>query len=260
MKYTQNDLNNIRRTFKNFNAKVRYNKNKTRSKGMLPKAVKFSEFRDKYSDKSRREMEKQLKLYQSFGNRSSLKKASPDSRISKWELEYFKANESKTRQFYRDEIEDLERIIGEKPDYYLRMHDRLTNLKRKQEKLDLDLATLDEDQIKMMRSIYNYAERSEVVKKSGFRLYLSQLERTMKNLGYSKSERDSVLNKFNNLSENEFLEMMRNENLIDRVYDLVDSPKGRGQYELMLEENSAREIVNEIINTADSLISKYKTS
>lgn len=258
VQYTDDLNKRMNKVVRAFNAKRRYNKTKTRRKGMIPSKLSFAKLRDKYSDKPKAELEKQLRLYESFGKRSSLNKLSPNSRISEWEYNYFKANEAKTREFYRNEIADLERIIGDKPEYHLKMHDRLTNLKRRQEKLDLDFTTLDEDQIKMMRSIYNYAERSELVKQQGFRLYLSQLDRTMRNLGYSKSERESLINKFNTLSENEFTEMVRNEDIIDRVYEIVDSPKGRGEYELMIDESNAKEIVTLIQEQADNLIAKYK--
>ena len=82
----------------------------------------------------------------------------------------------------------------------------------------------------------------------------------MSNLGYSKNEINMLLNKFNVLSENEFFEMMQNEDLIDAVYDLVDSPKSRGKYELMTDEERARGIITDIENRADELITKYKTS
>lgn len=249
------------RISKNFNAKHTYNKSKTRGKGMLPRKISARELEDKYSDKPRAELEKQLRLYKEFGRRDALDLAFPntDSRMSKWEAKYFDVNREKTRQFYNEEIADLERIVGGKEQYHLRQHDRLTNLKRMREKLDKDLSMLSENEIKTLRSVYNYAERSEIVKQQGFRLYLSQLERTMDNLGYPQEAIDALLNKFNVLSENEFHEMVTNEDLIDAVYDLIDSPKKRGKFELMTDENRARAIVTEIENRADELILKYKT-
>ena len=258
MKFTEDDKNRIRRTVRNFNAKVRYNKTKTRGRGMLPRRISVQDLIDKYSDKSRTELNKQLRLYQSFGKRDALN-ISDDTRLSKWEMNYFKANRQKTIDFFENEIADLARIIGDKPQYHLRQNERLTNLMRQREKLDKDLTTLSEDEIKTLRSVYNYAERSDIVKARGFRLYLSQLERTMSNLGYSKAEINALLNKFNVLSENEFTEMMRNEDLIDAVYDLIDSPKQRGKYQLMTDEKRARGIVTDIQNRADELIAKYKS-
>lgn len=258
MKFTEDDKDRIRSTVRNFNAKVRYNKTKTRGRGMLPQKIYVRELLDKYSDKSKRELNKQLKLYQSFGKRDALN-ISEDTRLSKWERNYFKANRQKTINFFENEIADLTRIIGDKPEYHVRQNERLTNLMRQREKLDKDLSTLSEDEIKTLRSVYNYAERSDIVKARGFRLYLSQLERTMANLGYTKDEINGVLNKFNVLSENEFTEMMRNEDLIDAVYDLIDSPKQRGKYQLMTDENRARAIVTDIQSRADELIGKYKS-
>ena len=166
------DLNKrILRDVKNFNAKVRYNKNKTRGKGMLPRLISTKVIKDKYSDKSRDELIKQLELYETFGSRSALTKVD-GSRLSKWEYDYFEANREKTRNFYEKEITDLENIIDGKPEVYSRQNERLTNLMRKKEKLDKDLSSLDEDEIKSLRNVYNYAERSEIVKMQGFRLYL----------------------------------------------------------------------------------------
>lgn len=259
MKYTEDDKNRIRRTAKNFNAKVRYNKFKTRGRGMLPRVLSAKVFMDKYSDKPRKEMEKQLKLYQSFGQRTALDRTDT-SRVSKWEENYFKANLQKTKDFYDNEIADLKRIIGDKPEYYLKQHNRLETLEAQREELDLNIDNLTEDQIKGFRGYFNYAERSEIIKRQGFRLYLSQLERAMDELNYSNQEIETLLNKFNVLSENEFTEMVRLEDAIDDIYRLIYSPKGRGKYELLADTKQAKEAVERVINEADTLIKKYHKS
>lgn len=249
----------INRTFYNFNRKVKRNKTKTRGKGMLPQIVDVRNWKDKYSDKSRREIEKQLKIYQSFGKRDALNKPT-ESRVSKWELKYFKANRNKTIEFYDREIADYTRIIGDQPQYHLRLNSRLNDLIEQRKALLKPLESLTEDEIKSLRAYYNYAERSELVKRQGFNLYFSQLERAMKNLNYSKEEIEKLFSKFYVLSENEFTEMVRNEDLIDDIYTLVHSPKGRGVYELMIDEEDAKSVVEDLINHADELIAKYKTS
>lgn len=248
----------IKRTVKNFNAKVRYNKTKTRGRGMLPYTISAKTLKDKYSDKSRAELEKQLKLYQSFGKRDALDKST--NRLSKWERFFFESNIEKTKKFYDEEIADLKRIIGDKPEYYLKQHNRLETLLGQREELNKDLSNLTEDQIKGMRGYINYAERSEIIKRQGFRLYLAQLERAMKELNYKDEEIDTLLDKFNVLSENEFTEMVRLEDTIDDVYRLIYSPKGRGKYELLADNKKAKKAVEAVINSADVLIAKYKKS
>ena len=260
VKYNDKLNEEINRTFKNFNAKVRYNRTKTRGRGMIPQKVSVKAFKDKYSDKTRAEVMRQLKLYQSFSERKMLDKAKENSRLSLWEANYIKSNLDKTRKFYDREIEDLERIIGNQPEYHLRLHNRLNTLINQRQELDKDLSVLTEDQIKGFRAYINYAERSEKTKEQGFRLYLSQLERTMKELQYSKQDIDNLLNKFNVLSENEFTEMVRNEDMVDAVYDIIDSPKGRGKYELQTDEEKAEAKIQEIMSHADELIAKYKTT
>lgn len=248
----------IAKTVKNFNAKQRYNKTKTKNKGMLPERLSTKEIKAKYSDKSRAELLKQLKLYQSFAKRDALDKSSENSRLSKWEAEYFKANLEKTKDFYDKEIADLKRIIGDKPEFYLKQHQRLGTLIGQREELNKNLSTLTEWQIKGFRNYFNYAERSELIKEKMFNHYLSQLGRAMDYLGYSKADKERLYNSFNELSENEFTEMVRQEDIIDRVYTLIDSPEERGMYELMAEEDDARGIINSIIANTKELVSKYK--
>lgn len=248
-----------RRIFRNFTRKVRYNKTKTKGRGMLPKIQTFREFRKKYYDKPRSEIKKQLSLYESFGSRDALNRTG-SSRLSKWERNYFRANREKVYKFYTDEINDLERIIGGHPEYHLRIHERLQSLYDKRKELDRNLSELTEDQIKGLRRTYEYAERSDLIKAQGFRTYLNQLELTMDALGYSDQEINALLDKFNVLSENEFTEMVRNEDIIDGVYTLINSPKGRGVYELTTDEVLARNIIHEITGRVDELVAKYKTS
>lgn len=260
MKFTEDDKNRIRRTIRNFNAKDRYNKTKTRGRGMLPRRLSIKLFMDKYSDKPRQEMEKQLRLYQSFGRRDALDLVSSSSRISKWEKDYFKANLKKTLKFYDDEISDLKNIVGDKPEYYLKLHNRLETLQGQREELDLNIDELTEDQIKGWRGYFNYAERSEIIKRQGFRLYLAQLERTMNELQYDKSEIEALISKFYKLTENEFTEMVRLEDAIDDIYRLVYSPKGRGKYELLADTKQATAAVERVIREADALVEKYHKS
>ena len=245
---------------KNFNQKVKYNKTKTRGRGMLPDILDVKEFKARYSDKSKAEIEKQLKLYENFSKHNALDMAIPTSRLSRWERDYFLANMEKTKKFYDTEIADLRRITDTKDEFYLKFNPRLQDLIVKRELLDEDFNTLSEGDIKSLRRVFSYAERSEYVKNRAIRHYFNQLERVMTLLGYSKREIDSVLDKFTVLSENEFIEMERQEDLIDIIYRIIDSPKGRGQYQIMAEELYARNAVEDIIENADAMIAKYKKS
>ena len=142
----------------------------------------------------------------------------------------------------------------------MKQHMRLETLIGQRKELDKNLETLTEDQIKGIRGYINYAERSEIIKMQGFRLYLAQLDRAMSELGYKKEEREALLSKFDVLTENEFTEMVRLEDVIDDVYRLVYSPKGRGKYELLQDTKEAAKAVKRVINEADALIEKYHKS
>lgn len=259
MKFDKNLNNKINRTFRNFNRKQQYHHYKTKGRGELPSKVNVKEWKAKYSDKPRKEIERQLKIYQSFSERDALDRVGVNNRLAKWQLSYFQQNLEKTQQFYDQEIADLKRIIGNKPQYHLRLHSRLQELISNRKDLNKDFTKISDSDIEHIKSVFNYAERSELVKEQGFRTYLNQLDRAMDALGYSKNQRDALFNKFNVLSENEFTEMVRREDLINAVYYLINSPKGRGKYELMADEAHAREIIESIEDQADLLVNKYKT-
>ena len=66
IRYDDDLKRRIRRIVSNVNRKNKYNKYKTRGKGMLLENISARELMDKYSDKSRKDLERQLKLYQEY--------------------------------------------------------------------------------------------------------------------------------------------------------------------------------------------------
>lgn len=247
------------RVVKNFNEK-RARDFKKRGRGMLPEKVYVKQIKKQFSDKPRSALIKEIRLLESYnkGRKESLKFASPNSPISKWELNYFKANINQTKKFYDEEINELERIIGDKPEWFIRHHDRLNTLKAQRNALNLDLTSLSEQNVKSIRNYITKAKRSEITKRESMNLFLSQLQRAMEQSGYSKSDIKALYEKFYTLTPNEFMEMYREEDIIEDIYNSVDSPEGQGKYQLMASEREVKNRINRVISRADEMVAKAK--
>lgn len=266
------DLNReIRRVFKNFNEKQRRDARK-KGRALAPERISVKAFKERFSDKSEKEIRRQLRIYEAYnkGGKKSLDFAGAGSRLSRWEASRFKVEIPKAISWYESEIGELRGIIGDRPEFFLRQHQALGTLEDQVESLYSAMERLDEltdVEIKSIRRYIAKSERSELTKEKSFRLFLAQLERVMK-LGkinengklidISKSKREEILNKFNVLTANEFIEMFNNEDIIARFYNLVDSPKGRGRYELTTDEENASQILADFVDDIDNIIARAK--
>lgn len=247
------------RVVKNFNEK-RARDFKKRGRGMLPEKVYVKQIKKQFSDKPRSALIKEIRLLESYnkGRKESLKLASPNSPISKWELNYFKGNLNQTKKFYDQEINELERIIGEQPEYFIRHHERLNTLKAQRNTLNLDLSSLSEQNVKSIRRYIEKSKRSEITKRESMNLFLTQLQRAMEQTGYTKKEIKALYEKFYTLTPNEFMEMYNEEDIIEQIYLTIDSPEGKGSYELMVASDMAKKRIESLIERSDALIAKAK--
>lgn len=261
-----------RRIFKNFNEKQRRDARR-KGRALVPERISVKAFKERFSDKSENEVWQQLRLYESYnkGGKKSLNFAAAGSRLSRWEANRFKTLIPKTISWYESEIGELRNIIGDRPEFFLRQHQRLGTLEDQVETLYSSMERLDEltdNEIMSLRRYIAKAERSELTKVRGFRLYLAQAERIMK-LGrihdangnlvkIPKEKREEILNKFNSLSVNEFMELYNNEDIIARFYTLINSPKGRGEYELTSDDENVAAILEDFIDDVDNLIARAK--
>lgn len=249
----------IRRVAQNFNKK-RLRDIKKKNRAMVPEKVSVKKLKERFSDKSRSQLRKELNLLKSYteGRQNSLKFASNEGLVSNWEYNYIKSNLGVTKRWYDNEIKELERIIGDKPEYYIRHHERLNTLKTQRETLNLDIRTLDEQDIKAFRRYISKAQRSELTKKRGFRQFLKQLSRTMSQAGVSKNEIENILSKFDTLTVNEFMELYREEDFVEDFYTIVGSPEGKGRYQLMADSKDVKDKIKTLQENIDDMIKRAK--
>lgn len=261
MKYKYSDDVNKRlyKAVKNFN-EVRSRDIKKQGRGMIPEHLYVRTIKERFAGKPKADLMKEIRLIESYNKlgKERRKRVSGYSPISKWELNYFRARVPSAKEFYDKEIAELEKIIGDKPEYFLRHHERLNTLKAQRMKLEMDLDLLDEQDIKSIRRYIANSQRSDIIKEQGYRTFLAQMDRIMEQCGYSKEDIDKIYEKLNTLTPNEFFEMYRREPLIDKLYETIGSPKSKGEYALMVTEGTAKKRIESFVRRLDTLISEAK--
>ena len=261
MKYKYSDDVNKRlyKAVKNFN-ETRNRDIKKVGRGMIPEHLYVRTIKERFAGKPKADLMKEIRLIESYNKlgKERRKKVSKYSPISKWELQYFRVRIPEAKEFYDKEIAELEKIIGDKPAYFLRHHERLNTLKAQRIKLENDLEMLDEQEIKSIRRYIANSQRSELIKEQGYRTFLAQMDRIMEQCGYSQADIDKIYEKLNTLTPNEFFEMYRQEPLIDKLYETIGSPKNQGEYMLMTSEVTAKKRIESFVRRLDTLIAEAK--
>lgn len=249
IRYTKDFNAEIRRIVYNFNRK----RNRAIKRGftLVPDKQYVSELKFRYSDKS--ELVRELKLLEKFNIMGDAAYEIVDTlgggKISRYQLDYMKKNLQQTKQFFDRQIAEAKELYAEDT-YSMARRDYLFNLEAKRKYLELDIDYLDESGLKTFQKYISQAQSYNIRQLSGYRGFLSVIETTMKNLGYDIQTRNAFFEKFMNLTPAQFVKMYRKSDLINRVYDLIQSPVS-GETHLNTDEEDARNILDELINNFD---------
>ena len=259
-KYSDDINKRLYKAVKNYNEKRERDIKHRGGRAIVPEKKYVKQIKERFADKPRSSIMKEIKLIESYNalGKSSLKRATSKSPLSNWEMEYFKARIPSAKKFYDEEINELERILKDKPEYFIKHHDRLNTLKAQRKSLDKVLSSLSESDIKSIRAYIKISQRSQITKENDYRLFLTQLDRAMELSGYSNADIKAMYDKLNTLTPNEFIELYRKEPIIEKIYELVGSPETQGEYELMTTENTAVARIDSFLNRLDSLIAEVK--
>lgn len=263
MKYNYSDDINksLYKAVKNFNEKRSRDMKKT-GRAIVPQKLYVKTIKERFAGRPLKDIQKEIKLIESYNQlgKGSLKKVN-GTPLSQYESGYFKARIPDALKFYNNEIDELTRIIGKKPEYFVRHHERLNTLKAQRKTLEEAMSALnqlDENTIKSIRVYIGTSQRSEITKEKDYRGFLNQMDRAMELLGYKKSEIDAMYDKLYTLTPNEFMELYREEPIIEKIYEIIGSPHNKGDYELMVADKTAKARVNKFLNELDDLIANVK--
>lgn len=255
IKYTKEDNAFIRRKVKNFNAK----RARAMKRGIKTTSsrLKVYDIKQRYKNKTRGELYRELNLLDKFSTRRSTQTYSNEqgAAISRWQLEYLKINREGAKEELIKRRNILKGKLGNMPTEKM----RIAAINKKLRILDKPIENMTQSELNTFRATIREDYIAMPAKrKGGYRGFLSEVELVMQRTGYDQPTINKIFNKFSQLDPDQFMKMYEESGLISRVYDLADSPKYENGMKLNTTPAKAREILDALIEEADDLVAKYK--
>jgi hypothetical protein len=241
----------LRREVDNFNKKRK--RAIQRGFRQLPPAMKVSELKARYTVKS--DLDRELNRLRRFNVTNALERVETQGGIdsTSWELKYLKGNVRNARDYFQRELNRASKRAAKFPGEA----ERVNNIRAKIDILDIDLSYMNQEQFRSAkRAIFEYVE-APAKRKAGYRGFLTEVDLVMQRLGYSQDDIDSVLDKFKELSPEQFLYAYDHFDIISRIYELADSPI-YGGLKMNTTDEDAENLVDTLKDEVDGIIKDAK--
>lgn len=255
IKYTHEDNERLRKIVKNFNA--RRARASRRGIKTTSERLKVYDIKQRYKNRTVQELEKELNLLQNFSTRKSTAqyKNPQGAKISRWQLDYLKLQKEGTKRELLRRQQTLARKLPTMPGERL----ALENVSDKLSLLSKPIKQMSQSELNTFRATINEDYLAIPAKRrGGYRGFLSEVDAVMRRTGYDEETINAMHRKFSKLNPDQFLAMHEENALIERVYDLADSPVYEHGIKLNTSKENAREILDALIDEVDELVAKYK--
>ena len=217
---------------------------------------KVSDLKARYQ--TRRELNKELTLLKKLSSSSDrlLKdvETSGGATAIKWGLDYLKLNQKKAIEFYENE----KRIELESEPMFPGERMRLDEIEENLQILNMDVEYMNQEQFKTLSSSINDYLNMPGKQRAGYRGFLWQVENAMRLSGYDDETINTLFDKFKGLTPAQFHELYKKNDLIKRIYQLVNSPTNGNELKLTVEKEDARDIIDTLLIQADDDINSVK--
>lgn len=247
---------NAQRIVKSYNQKLTRAKN--RGLSHLPEKQSLRELRQQFPN--RNELSKhltQLKTFNEMGSSAfDIIETKAGGKLSRYELYQIKANLKDTKEFYDKLIDDAQKYFDNDP-FSIARRDYVLNLQAKRNYLSRNLIDLDNSGIKTFQKYINYANNFERLNILNYRNFLSGVTDIMKLQGYDDETIDIFLNKISELTPAQFFKMYRENDVIDKIYDIIPSPE-HGKGIINSKDKDAQAAIDKLLIDLDSMIEKAK--
>lgn len=239
----------IRRVVKNFNQKrARAYK---RGFSYLPDRAYVSKIKQNFNTKS--EVNKYLKDLEKFNTMGDsafdIVETAMGGRISKYNLMFIKDNLKDTKAFFDRQIEEAKELFYE-DQYSIARKDYLFNLQTKRRYLEQDIMNLDQSGLRTFDKYVKQALNNNRNMLTSYKGFLSVIDTAMREVGYDEKTISAFYEKLGDLTPAQFIKMYRSNNLINRVYNLIESPV-HGATKMNLSGDDAKLLLDKLIKDFD---------
>lgn len=245
------DNERINKIVKNYNQRIkRANKINKVSKILLPEPASARIIKKSFD--SRKDLERELMNMELFTSKAATTKIA--DWLTAYDYSMLKRNKQAATQYWEKRAESIRKNLKSP------FPAENARLKTVEQNLEILKKPISEMSINELTSASRYVDKfrkSFERQATGYRGFLSEVEFVMKNVGISKSKRDVFFDKLTQLTPDEFYYMYDKYELIERIYDLADSPK-YGDVKINTDEETARRFIDTMLEDIDVMIAETK--
>ena len=239
---------------RNYNRRVRSaNKEAKIPKKYLPDTVSLRSLKKNFT--TRKDLNRELENLKMF-SRESVRQLYTvgDKTFTQYELDLVKKQKDPTIQYYQ-ELYNLYEPKIEKG-YYAEKA-RVALIQDTLEILRKDEENLTGEDVDIIKSAIDEYRRSYARRGGAYRGFLSEVEWVMTQVGVEKADRDRFFKKLESVDQDQFFRIYNQSDIIERVYELADSPTYGGM-KLNASKEDARELIDTLLEEIDMIIEETK--
>ena len=255
IRYTKSYNKEIRDTVRHFNS-VRKTLSKKGIK-LTPSPIKVSELKARYQ--TRRDLNKELNLLNKVSSSSDrlLKEVetSGGATVIKWNLDYLKQNTKNAIEYFEWE----KKLELQKNPVYPHEKERLNEIEENLNILQTDVDYMNQTQFREYSGAVSEYFQIQKHMKTGYRGFLWQVENAMRLTGYENEDINKLFDKLKTLNPSEFHEWYRTNDLVNRIYELVNSPGNGNEMKLTTSNEDAKILLDTLFEELDEDIAKLKS-
>lgn len=252
IRFTPEYNRNLYKIVKNYNQKVkRANEEGKIPRALLPQEVSIRQLKRNYT--SREELDRELENLKLF-KRKSIRHSAGEP-ITGYEMQVLRTTQQKAKEFYEHQYKVFKPVARPyDPEDISKLEMFKTNI----ELLNKDIDKVAEDDLKAMeRAVHNY-RHSFNKQGAGYRAFLEEIEWVMNTVGVPKAEKEAFFKKIKKLTPQQFYDIYVSQDLVQRAYELADSP-AYGKMKLNTTEENAREdIIQPLLDSIDIFIQEQQ--
>ncbi len=242
----------INRTIKSFNQKVK--RAEKRGEKGLPALRSVKEFKAQFTTKEDAKKElSYLKLM--LNNKKALeRKRTAEGTISNWEYDYIIRNLQETKRWVARELEKARIRVKDYPDHLYAMREDVLKLESEKAYLERDIANLTARELQTVQAIERRMKRSDLRTITGRKHFMDSLDSLLTARGMKKKDRTSIYQKLNTLTNEEFLEFYKTNDVVGTIMGYYIPSDNERILEDLTKDNDIEEIINDFNQDLDEKI------
>lgn len=246
------DLNaETNRVVKSFNQKIR--RAEARGQKGLPELRSVRELKAQFATEN--DLKREVGMLKSMlNNKKALqRKVTKDGTISNWEYDYIVSNLKATKGWLERSIEKEQKRLQNYPEHLYAIRADLIKLEREKEIVNRNIRRLTARELKTVSTVIGRMKRENLKTRAGRVYFMDNLNFLLRASGTDRNTRKEVENKLNQLSNEQFLQLYKNHDIIADIMAKLPSDPKRDF------EDGRMEQAKLIVSTDDNIIEELNS-